>query len=85
MSAAIRRVLCLLPAVPNLELLTRVPGVLESPLPMDKAGRFSVMVSPGCTILLQPDHDPIPHLEGGGLACTKVNAVIILEVNGYGL
>lgn len=81
----IRRRLCLLAAVPNLALLARFTGVLESPMRADGRGRFSVKVRPNCLILLQPDHDPIPYLPSGKLACRDVEHLIILEVNGYGL
>jgi hypothetical protein len=81
----IRRRLCLLAAVPNLALLARFPGVLESPIRVDGRGRFSVKVRTNCLILLQPDHDPIPYLPSGKLACKDVEHLIILEVNGYGL
>jgi hypothetical protein len=84
LSAAVRRILCLLAAVPNLELLMRFPGVVQEPLPIDSSGQISLTVRQDCTILIQPDHDPIPRLAGGLLACAKINAIVILEVNGYG-
>jgi len=83
--AGVRRTLCLLAAVPDLELLSRLPGVLESPIRADKLGRFRVSVAKLCNILVQPDHDPIPYLRTGGLACAQIECLIILEVNGYGL
>jgi hypothetical protein len=83
--AEIRKRLCLLAAVPNLELLIRFPGVLRLPMRIDGHGRFPIEIRESHRILAKPDHDPIPYLRTGELACREVEHLIILEVNGYGL
>jgi len=74
-----------LAAVPNLELLARFPGVLKVPIRVDDRGRFSLNMERNLCILVEPDHDPIPYLRSGELACMQVERLIILEVNGFGL
>jgi hypothetical protein len=83
--AGVRRTLCLLAAVPNLELLSRFPGVLEKPIRVDRLSRFRISVPKLCNILVQPDHDPIPYLRTGELASAQIECLVVLEVNGYGL
>ena len=78
--AQIRRRLCLLAAVPNLELLAFFPGAVKSPMRADGCGQFAVEVGKNCRILAKPDHDPIPYLRTGKLACAKVEQLLILEV-----
>jgi hypothetical protein len=83
--ARLRRRLCLLAGVPNLELLAHVPGVLESPMRVDGKGRFQIGVGPSVYILAKPDQDPIPYLGTGKLACADVKQLMIIEVivDGY--
>lgn len=85
LGGVIRRRLCLVAAVPNLELLARFPGVLKAPIQVDGRGRLSLGVERNCCILVEPDHDPIPYLRSGELAGMQVERLIILEVNGFGL
>jgi len=85
LGGVVRRRLCLVAAVPNLELLARFPGVLKVPIRVDDRGRFSLNMERNLCILVEPDHDPIPYLRSGELACMQVERLIILEVNGFGL
>jgi hypothetical protein len=83
-ASAVGTALYLLWDLPNLAIVRSCPGFIEEPLNLSEEGVFPVIVQKQCQILVKPDHVPIPYLKSGALACDKVTALIILEVNGYG-
>ena len=83
-SIAIQAALALLNDLPNLGFVMACPGFLEEPLGTTQDGRFRMCAYRSCEFLLQPNHRPIPASGNGNLACDKVTALILLEVNGHG-
>jgi hypothetical protein len=83
-ATAVRRRLSLLAGVPTLELLKEFPGAIGIPIKPDTHYRIAIEVVRNCHIIVQPDHNPIPYLLNGELACKLVECLIIVEVNGYG-
>ena len=81
---ALRERLFQLLGTPNLDLLREFPGVLDEPVRVDDCGDLRINVAAGSGILVQPDHDPIPFLGGRILACTQIEKLLVVEVNGYG-
>ena len=82
--AVIRERLCLLAGTPTLELLREFSGLLMEPLNLDKQGHFAIAVVSDCSLLVRPDHEPIPLLRNRLLDCTKVKRLVIEEVQGHG-
>jgi hypothetical protein len=82
--AAIRERLCLLAGTPTLELLSEFSGLLMAPVNLDKQGRFAIAVVSECSLVVRPDHEPIPLVRSRQLDCTKVKKLVIEEVNGHG-
>jgi hypothetical protein len=83
-SVAIRAALTMLSDLPNLGFVRSCPGFLEDPVKTAQDGCFRMNAYRNCELLLQPNHTPVPTASNGNLACDKVTALILLEVNGYG-
>lgn len=48
-----------------------------------RAGTFAVEVSGNYRLIFEPDHDPVPLMDDGGIDLRQVTAVKILEVTDY--
>jgi proteic killer suppression protein len=62
--------------------MDKVPGNCHA-LIADRAGGFAVSLWGAFRLIFEPDHDPLPTLDGGALDRTKVTHIIILEVTDY--
>lgn len=82
--ASIRSRLVLMSRLPSLDLLRKYPGAILEPLKLNRQGQLAVEVKERCRIVVQPDHDPVPCLSNGSLACKKIERLIIVEVDVYG-
>lgn len=78
---AIRERLCLLAAVPSLELVREFAGFLMEPVSLDKNGSFAIALVPSWKLLIAPDHQPVPFVRDRELDCKKVEKLVIVEVH----
>jgi hypothetical protein len=81
---AIHERLFLLSGTPTLELLTEFPGLLMEPVNLDRHGRFAILVVSDCSLVVRPDHEPIPFRRSRELDCSKVRRLVIEEVQRHG-
>jgi proteic killer suppression protein len=82
MARTLERRLAQLQAAPDLEAMRTLPGRCHA-LSEDRAGQLAVSLSRNVRLVFEPDHDPTPELETGGLDWTRVTRVRILEVEDY--
>ena len=80
--AALKRRIASLEAAPSLKDMRGVPGRFH-PLSGDRKGQFALTVSANKRLVFEPDHDPVPTLDDGGIDESKVTAVSIVEVVDY--
>jgi len=83
-AAVVRSCLSLLAGLPTLDLVKEFPGAIAIPVRSDAHHQIKIEAAANCCILVKPDHNPIPYLSNGELACKLVECLIIVEVNGYG-
>jgi len=69
-------------AVANLKDAAQLPGRLE-PLTGNRAGTFSMRLSPNHRLIFEPANEPLPRLPDGGLDWSKITAIRIIEVKDY--
>jgi proteic killer suppression protein len=69
-------------AAPTLADMHGVPGHCH-PLTADRAGEFAVDLRGQYRLIFEPDHDPVPRLDSGGIDMTKVTDIRIKEVDDY--
>jgi proteic killer suppression protein len=75
----LKRRLVSLEAAPTMRDLHGVPGGFHA-LTGDRKGHFAMSVTRNRRLILEPDHDPIPTKEDGGIDEAQVSAVRVLEV-----
>lgn len=78
----LKRRLASLFAAPTLADMQNVPGGCHA-LSGDRKGQFAVSLTGPRRVVFEPDHDPLPLLEAGGLDLHRVTAIQILEVVDY--
>ncbi|NTW54548.1 MAG: killer suppression protein HigA [Chlorobaculum sp.] len=64
----------------NLDELSHFPGINCHELHADRADSLAVHISPNHRIIFEPDHDPLPEKEDGGLDWKQVTAIVITEI-----
>ena len=69
-------------AAPTLADMRGVPGNCHR-LTADRAGEFAVALRGPYRLIFEPDHDPVPRLDDGGVDTTRVTDIRIKEVNDY--
>ncbi|ESU34097.1 hypothetical protein G3A_02845 [Bacillus sp. 17376] len=79
----IRRRLNELAAANHLAEIPHTPPPRRHQLTGKKAGQFAVDIQQPQRIIFEPDHDPVPLSEDGGMDLTKITSIIILEVEDY--
>jgi toxin HigB-1 len=67
-------------AMPNLQLVTAIPGILETPVRLTKKGELVAAVFLPLRLLFRVDHDPIPLHENGDARCTEIHDLVLMEV-----
>ncbi len=53
------------------------------PLIRDRAGQYSIGLAGGKRLVFEPDHNPVPEREGGGIDWAQVTAVTIVYIGDY--
>lgn len=69
-------------AAPTLSDMHGVPGNCH-PLRADRAGEFAVDLRGPYRLIFEPDHEPVPRLDDGGIDTTNVTNIKIKEVDDY--
>jgi plasmid maintenance system killer protein len=72
-----------LAAVPNLELMTTIPGARCHQLGGDRSGQFAVDLNPPLQLIFAPENKPLPLSESGRIDQVRVTKIRIIEVAGY--
>ncbi len=49
----------------------------------NRKGTFAVLLKNPLRLIFEPDHDPVPTKEDGGIDLTQVTAITILEITDY--
>ena len=49
----------------------------------DKEGQFAIRLTESDRLIFEPDHDPLPFLDEGGVDISRVTAIVIIEVVNY--
>lgn len=71
-----------LEAAASLEQMRGLPGRCHE-LGADRDGELAIDLAGGKRLILEPDGDPPPEKEDGGLDWTKVDAVRLVEIVDY--
>ncbi len=69
-------------AAPTLADMRGVPGSCH-PLSADRAGEFALDLRGPYRLIFEPDHNPVPRLDDGGIDTTRVTDIKIKEVDDY--
>ena len=67
----------------NLGLVPRERPTRRHQLSQDRDEEFAVDLDHPYRLVFGPDHNPVPHLEDGGIDVSNVTAIRILEVVDY--
>ncbi len=78
----LKRRLAALLGAPTLADMDGVPGKCHQ-LRADRRGEFALYLWGSYRLIFQPDHDPLPMLDDGGIDRTKVTQIEIKEVVDY--
>ena len=70
-------------AAVTLEDMRRVPAARCHELSQDRKGHLAVDLAHPKRLIFEPDHDPLPRKDDGGLDWTKVTEIVIREVVDY--
>jgi len=79
---ALKNRLISLEVAPTLADMQNVPGRCHE-LTADRAGQFSLDLRGSYRLIFEPDHDPVPALDDGGIDRTLVTKIVITEVVDY--
>lgn len=69
-----------LKAAATLEAMRTLPQANCHELSGDRKGEFAVDISANHRIIFEPDHDPIPQTEDGGINWTQITDITILAI-----
>lgn len=72
-----------LKAADTLAVMRMIPAARCHELKGDRKGELAVDVSGNCRLIFEPEHDPIPEKEDGGLNWEEITAIEILEIQDY--
>lgn len=75
--------MAVLRAARNLALVPTTPPDRCHQLVGDRAGQFAVDLTRSKRLIFEPDHDPVPRQEDGGIDREMVTSIMILEVVDY--
>jgi plasmid maintenance system killer protein len=71
-----------LQAAVALDVMRRLPGRCHE-LTGDRAGQFALDLTHPYRLIFEPDHNPAPRKQDGGLDWTAITAVCIIGVEDY--
>jgi toxin HigB-1 len=72
-----------LKAAPTLEAVPTTPPDRRHELQGQLAGKYAVDLAHPYRLIFEPNHDPIPRKEDGGIDTTLVTAITIVDVEDY--
>ena len=72
-----------LAAAETLEEVSRLPPARCHELGQDRQGQLAVDLVHPKRLVFEPDHDPLPENEAGGLDWSQVTAIVIVEIVDY--
>ena len=75
--------LATLKAAETLEQVPMTPPDRRHQLRGDRDGQYAVNLVYPYRLIFEPNHDPIPRKEDGGIDAKKVSAITIIEVIDY--
>ncbi len=67
-------------AAATLEVMRTLPKANCHELSGNRKGTFAVDISANHRIIFEPDHDPTPTKDDGGIDWSKVTDIVILEI-----
>ncbi len=83
MARVIKRRMAVLRNAPNLSRVPTTPPMRLHQLTGDRLGQFAVDLSHPRRLVFEPNQDPLPMGDTGGLDRRRVTAILILEVVDY--
>ena len=83
MARAIETRVAFLEAAGNLSLVPTVPPCRRHQLAGDRDERFAVDLVHPYRLVFEPDHDPVPRKDDGGIDVARVTAIEVTEVIDY--
>ena len=75
--------MAVLRAVANLAMVPATPPDRAHPLRGDREGQFAVDLVHPHRLVFEPNHEPLPPGEDGGMDAEQVTAIVIVEVTDY--
>jgi len=69
-----------LAAAETLDDIARVPPARCHELKGNRAGQLSIDLVHPQRLIIEPDHDPAPRKDDGGLDWTKVTRIVVVEI-----
>lgn len=69
-------------AAANLETMRKLPGRCHE-LKAERAGQLSIDLKHPMRLIFEPDHDPTPTKQDGGIDWLEVTCIKILEIEDY--
>jgi toxin HigB-1 len=79
----IRQRLAELMAAQTLAVVAKIPPARLHPLKGDRKGQFAVDVKHPFRLIFEPEHDPIPKRDDGGVDLEQVTRIRVLSVEDY--
>ena len=70
-----------LESAPTLKEFKNIPAAYCHELKQNRKGQLAVAISGNHRIIFEPDHNPLPLKEDGGLDWTGITAIRILEIS----
>ncbi len=70
-------------AAPSLEHVPKNKPERCHELTLNRKGQFAVILKEPFRLIFEPNHDPVPRKDDGGIDLEKVTAITILEVTDY--
>ncbi len=72
-----------LKAAENLSIMGLIPAAKCHELKGNRKGQLAVKVSDNYRLIFEPNHDPTPRKEDGGLNWEQITVIKILEIKDY--
>jgi proteic killer suppression protein len=83
MADLIQRRLLELSAAESLEIMKALPGARCHELKQNRAGQLAVDLVHPQRLVFEPDHDPVPAKDDGGLSWAEVTKILVVEISDY--
>ncbi|MCK4654691.1 MAG: type II toxin-antitoxin system RelE/ParE family toxin [Candidatus Cloacimonetes bacterium] len=70
-------------AINNLNEMNITPGIRCHPLKGKKTGEYGITLTGNYRLIIKPDYEVIPRKKDGGIDLTKIEKVLVLNVEDY--